>query len=78
VIATESHRAHLLQKLRADSVDVDIAVERGLLTLLDVADSLSTFMVNTATDEDRSAGMPRMIVEAVRTAKEHHLHIAVG
>jgi DNA-binding NarL/FixJ family response regulator len=78
VIATESHRAHLLQKLRADGVDVDIAVERGLLTLLDVADSLSTFMGNTATDEDRSAGMPRVIVEAVRTAKEHHLHIAVG
>ena len=31
VIATEPHRAHLLQKLRADSVDVDSVVARGLL-----------------------------------------------
>ena len=78
VIATESHRAHLLQKLRADAVDVDTAVERGLLTLLDAADSLSTFTVDTATDENRSAGMPYVVVEAVRRAEERHLHVAVG
>ena len=78
VIATESHRAHLLQKLRADAVDVDAAVERGLLILLDVADSLSTFTVDTATDENRSAGMPYIVVEAVRRAEERHLHVAVG
>ena len=78
VIATESHRAHLLQKLRADAVDVDTAVERGLLILLDVADSLSTFTVDTATDENRSAGMPYTIIEAVRRAEERHLHVAVG
>ena len=78
VIATESHRAHLLQKLRADAVDVDAAVERGLLILLDVADSLSTFTVDTPTDENRSARMPYMIVEAVRRAEERHLHVAVG
>ena len=78
VIATESRRAHLLQKLRADAVDVDTAVERGLLILLDVADSLSTFAVESATDENRSAGMPYTIVEAVRRAEERHLHVAVG
>ena len=78
VIATESHRAHLLQKLRADAVDVDAAVERGILILLDVADSLSTFTIDTSTDENQSAGMPYTIIEAVRRAEERHLHVAVG
>jgi CheY-like chemotaxis protein len=78
VIVTESHRADLLQKLRADGVDVDGAVERRLLILLDVADSLSIVTVDAATDENRSAGMPHIIVEAVRTAKDGHRHVAVG
>jgi DNA-binding NarL/FixJ family response regulator len=78
VIVTESHRADLLQKLRTDGVDVDSAVERRLLILLDVADSLSIVTVDAATDENRSAGMPHIIVEAVRTAKDGHRHVAVG
>src|SRR5437867_1034486 len=36
VIVTECHRANLLQKLMADGVDVDSAVERRLLIFLDV------------------------------------------
>jgi len=78
VIVTESHRADLLQKLRTDGVDVDSAVERRLLILLDAADSLSIGTVDAATDENRSAGMPHIIVEAVRTAKDEHRHLAVG
>jgi CheY-like chemotaxis protein len=70
VIVTESHRADLLQKLEADGVDVDSAVERRALIFLDVADLLS--------DENQSAGMPHSIVEAVRTAKARHRHVAVG
>jgi DNA-binding NarL/FixJ family response regulator len=78
VIVTECHRANLLQKLRADGVDVDSAVERRLLILLDVGDSLSIATVDAATDENRSAGMPHVIVEAVRTAKDGHRHVAVA
>jgi hypothetical protein len=63
VIVTEPHRANLVQKLRADGVDIDSAVERRLLILLDVADSLSMVTVDAATDENRSAGMPHVIVE---------------
>jgi DNA-binding NarL/FixJ family response regulator len=77
-IVTESHRANLLQKLRADGVDVDSAVERRLLILLDVANSLSMVTVDAATHENRSGGMPHLIVEAVRTAKDGHRHVAVG
>jgi DNA-binding NarL/FixJ family response regulator len=75
VIATESHLSNLRQTLRADGVDVDSAVEQSLLILLDVAE---TFTVGGMIDENRSSGMPEAIVEAVRTAKEWHLHVAVG
>lgn len=81
VMATESHRADLIQKLKADGLNVDAAVERGLLILFDLAASLSTFMVEATTDENRSAAsarMPEVILEVVRTAKERHLHVAVG
>jgi len=78
IIATESHRTDLLRKLRADDVNVEAAVERRLLTLLDAADSISTFTVDAATEENRAIDMPDIIVAAVRTAKERHLHVAVG
>lgn len=77
-IVTEPHRANLLQKLRAHGVDVDSAVERRFMVLLDAADSLSMATVEAATDENRSAVMPHAIVEAVRTAKDGHRHVAVG
>jgi len=78
VIVTESHRTSLLQKLRVDGVDVDSAVERRDLALLDVADSLSMVTVNAATDENPSVGMPQVIIEAVRTAKDQRGHVAVA
>jgi len=78
VIATESHRANLLQQLRADGVDVDAAAERKLYIPLDVFDSLPTVM-DILTDGDGFAkGVPHPMVEALRTAKERHLHLAVG
>ena len=78
VIATESHRSNLLQHLRADGVDVDALVERKLYIPLDVSDSLS-IVKDTSTDRDRFVkGVPHAIVEALRTAKERHLHLEVG
>jgi DNA-binding NarL/FixJ family response regulator len=46
VVATESHRESLLQRLREHGVDIGAAVEQGRYVSLDVADTLSTFMVN--------------------------------
>jgi CheY-like chemotaxis protein len=80
VIATKSHRSDLLQKFTEDGVDVDSAVEKSLLVFLDI-DSLSRFMVDSPTDEYRpaeSSRMPEMVLEAVRTATERHLHVEVG
>jgi len=77
VVATESHRASLFQQLRADGVDVDAAAERKLYIPLDVSDLLSTVM-DTSTDGDGFAKVPHAIVEALHTAKERRLHLAVG
>jgi DNA-binding NarL/FixJ family response regulator len=78
VIATESHRTNLLQQLRADSVDIDAAAEQKLYIPLDVSDWLSTVM-DSSTDGERFARVvPHAIVEALRIAKERHLHLALG
>jgi hypothetical protein len=53
VVATESHRGSLLQKLRENGVDIVAAVEQGRYVSLDVADALSTFMVNDLPDPAR-------------------------
>jgi DNA-binding NarL/FixJ family response regulator len=50
VVATESHRKSLLQKLQGHGVDIVAAVDQGRYVSLDVADTLSTFMVNDLPD----------------------------
>jgi hypothetical protein len=77
VIASDSHHASIRQRLISSGVDVDAAVGRKHYLPLNLADSLST--VDGASEEDRLA--PRVdyrTVEAVRTAKERHLHVAFG
>lgn len=78
VIATESHRANLLQHLREGGVDVDAAAERKLYIPLNVSDSLPTVMDAATEGDGFSKGAPHAIVEALRTARESHLHLAVG
>jgi len=78
VVTTESHRADLQHKLRANGVDVDTVAERNLYISIDVPDSLWA-AVDTSTDEDGFPnGVRHAIVEVLRAAKERHLHLAVG
>jgi DcmR-like sensory protein len=53
VVAIESHRKSLLQRLQEHGVDIVAAVEQGRYVSLDVADTLSTFMVNDLLDPAR-------------------------
>ena len=53
VVATESHRKSLLQRLQEHGVDIVAAVEQGRYVSLDVADTLSTFMENDLPDPAR-------------------------
>ena len=50
VVATESHRESLLQRLQEHGVDVVAAIEQGRYVSLDGAETLSTFMVNDLPD----------------------------
>jgi DNA-binding NarL/FixJ family response regulator len=50
MIATESHRDSLSQRLQADGLDAGAAQRRGSYIPLDAADTLSTFMVNGLPD----------------------------
>ena len=45
VMATESHRQNLVERLREDGLDMDAAVEQGRCIFVDVADAVSTFML---------------------------------
>ena len=53
VVATESHRKSLLQRLQEHGVDIAAAIEQGRYVSLDVAETLSTFMVNDLPDPVR-------------------------
>jgi hypothetical protein len=53
VIATESHRDGLLPRLQAHGLDIGAAIEQGRYISLDVAETLSRFMVNDQPDPVR-------------------------
>jgi DNA-binding NarL/FixJ family response regulator len=53
VVATESHRNSLAEKLKAQGLDIDAAIRQGTYIPLDVVKTLSTFMVNDMPDSHR-------------------------
>ena len=53
VVATESHRKSLLKSLQEHGVDIVATADQGRFVSLDVADTLSTFMVNDLPDPAR-------------------------
>jgi DNA-binding NarL/FixJ family response regulator len=52
-LATKAHRHSLLQRLQAEGVDADGALQRGTYVPLDPADALSTIMVDGLPDRVR-------------------------
>jgi len=78
VIATESHRASLLQRLKGQGVDVDAAVQQGIYVSLDAAYTLSTFLIDDWPDSVRFLKGFRGLIEAVsKEAKVEHPRVAV-
>jgi DNA-binding NarL/FixJ family response regulator len=68
VVATKLHRNNLLQRLRAECVDVDGAIQQGTYISLDAADTLSTIMVNGLPDPVRFFEGVSGLIEAVSNA----------
>jgi DNA-binding NarL/FixJ family response regulator len=70
VIATESHRKRLIERLEAQGLNVEAAIEQGSYFPLDVGDTLATFMVNDLPDPDRFQKTTGDLLEAaIKAAK---------
>jgi CheY-like chemotaxis protein len=50
VVATESHRDQLVQRLKTESLDVDVAIKEGRYIPVDAVGTLSRFMVSDTPD----------------------------
>jgi hypothetical protein len=78
IIATEPHRSDILQRLRADAVDIETALRQDSLIQLDSLETLSAVMVNNLPDPLRCSEMIRDLVKrASKSAKGEHPRIAI-
>jgi DNA-binding NarL/FixJ family response regulator len=70
VIATESHQAAILQRLKADGVDVSAAIKRGSYIPLEAVETLSRIMVNGLPDPTRCCNVfGDHVTRAAKSAK---------
>jgi len=77
-VATEPHRNRLLQKLQEHGVDIAAAIEQGRYVSLDVAETLSTFMVNDLPDPARCLKVAgALVMEAAKAAQGKPPRVAV-
>jgi DNA-binding NarL/FixJ family response regulator len=78
VVATESHRDSLFQRLKAEGLDVDSEIKHGRYISLDVAKTLSTFMVNDMPDWERFFEVVGGLVSgAAKAGKGEHSRVAM-
>lgn len=77
VVATESHRNGIFQRLQADGLDIRVAINQGRYVALDAAETLSTFMVNDLPDPVRFLKIAgNLVVKASKAAKGAHPRVA--
>ena len=77
VVATETHRNILYQRLQAQGRNVSAEIEQRRYIPMDVADTLATFMVNDMPDPVRflkAAG--DLVLSAAKASKEAHPRVA--
>jgi DNA-binding NarL/FixJ family response regulator len=78
VLATKSHRDSLLQRLKAEGLDTDGALQQGTYISLDADDTLSTIMVNNLPDPALfSRGIGALIEAAAKAAKSEQPQVVV-
>jgi len=79
IIATEDHRAAILDHLRGRLIDVDKAQEMGLLIVLDAQQTLDLFMVRGSPDQERfEASIGKLIAEVLEGRENRILIRAYG
>jgi DNA-binding NarL/FixJ family response regulator len=67
VLASESHRVGIIQKLKSEGVDVLAAIEQRRYLPLDIPDGFHTFRF-----------AEHLATDAVKAARERNLHVGVG
>ena len=78
VVVTEPHQVSLLERLHAGGGKITAAIEQKRYIPLNVADTLSTFMVNGSIDPLQFAKVAGdLIVEAAEAARKEHHHVAL-
>jgi DNA-binding NarL/FixJ family response regulator len=78
VLATESHRGQLLQRLTVYGLDIDAAIKQGRYIALDAADMLSKFMSNGMIDRARLiSAFGALIEQARKSAEQRYPRVAV-
>jgi len=78
VVATESHRDSLFERLKVEGLDVDAEIKHGRYISLDVAKTLSTFMVNDMPDWERFFEVVGGLVSgAAKAGKGEHSRVAM-
>jgi DNA-binding NarL/FixJ family response regulator len=78
VVATKPHREMLLEGLKGQGVDVDTLMQQGAFLSVDVADTLSTFMINDWPDADRFLeSFSKLIESTSKAAKATHPRVAI-
>jgi DNA-binding NarL/FixJ family response regulator len=78
VIATESHRDSLIQRLNAHGLDVDAAIKEGTYISVNVVHMLSAYMINEMPDAARLFEVAGGLIRAAAKAgKREHPRVAV-
>jgi len=78
LVATESHRAGILRRLRADAVDVDAAISNGSYIELDAAETIAKFMLNGMPDPNRCAALvANLLAGATKATDRNHSRVAI-
>jgi DNA-binding NarL/FixJ family response regulator len=78
VVASESHRRSLRQRLLSRGWDVATAIRDGVYISLDASHTLSTFMVNDWPDTTKLSKIAdRLITQAAKAARGEHPRVAV-
>ena len=77
VVVTRSHRDSLVQRLQAECINVDDAIQQGTFISLDAADTLSRIMVNGLPDRVRFlAGVSGLIEAASKASQGEYPRVA--
>ncbi len=78
VVATESHRGRLVQRLKTQDLDVDASIKEGRYIPIDAGGTLPIFMVNDMPDSVRFFEVVGGLIRAAAKAgKTEHPRVAV-